>query len=765
MDAAFGQGSWSAVSHDFTGGTLTVTGIRAQVPPAAAVYLKTKADASARTQDAFEAKTARERADAERAQKANAALAERRDAGPPPSGDGPPAPMPTGLAAQEGAQAPAGLAAQEGAQAPAGLAMREGAQAPAGLAMQEGAQPPSAGGSDSGEEAAGVPAPEADGTPDSPAAAPAPDSRTPGDSGSAPSGDAEGQASGTVPGAPDASGDAADAAGAPARPASPPPEEDGAQAPGPVGGDLPAMADAPSAESPGITVKSLKISGPAPADVLAGLLRNSGGPLDVFASMEIEDLRLHTGQSAELGSAEILVPSAVLTSLSCRPGGTPEGGNPAPACTLSGIATGGDGGFSFAFRYPETDYRLDFRMEASSCALEGVSLGGEAGLSPAGVRAEKLRAADLELALAARRGFLTLDVSAGHFVSAGLEGAYSARSTDLAGIRAILSGNGADPIWSASADSFSAAGLDLREALSGSGARPGAYFLNEFLSEDGGGLIEALWPGWDCLFSQRYSAGSWRLAGFRGSGTDGERLEFRTAEAAGPLVRGKLSDTSLEITGMELEFPSDAWQPDSRVRIARFLGTNILRGDVRVLKTFDRESSTVRWRLDPLDVRDAGRLSADVSFTGMDDPALAELSEIRLRNIDRAIDAVASRGLGIGAASVSLSARPLMDRLVIAVADAGENPPSSAASEITSAVSMRLLAVLPHFASVESVVALTDSLAEYVGRPRALTVALNPPAPLNAASLAGGLDDPASLAGLLNVTVTVNDRLPVTLEH
>ncbi|MDR1035476.1 MAG: hypothetical protein LBT40_02535 [Deltaproteobacteria bacterium] len=796
MDSAFGQGKWTAESHDFADGTLTVKGVRTPVPPRVAAYLKAKADASARTQAAFEAKSAQELADAEAARKINAERAERRaaeeageavpdDPQTPAAGDAPASgdTDASGSPAQSGdgapdAQAPAGSGDTVSAPSAPSAGDADAAPAPEGGGVTSGntdADAAAAGTAAIGEESSDTAADA--GSAGSSGASTASDAAAAGSAGadtasdgdsagssdtasdgdSAASSDTEaGAADGAVTGAPApdaASGEAG--AAAEARPAS------GEAAPATAADDDP---NAPTAENPGISVKSVKISGLAAAEALPALLQNSGDPLEVFASMEIEGLHVHTGASSELGSAEILVPMTVLTGLSCRPGGAKEGGTPAPACTLARISSGEGYGFGFIFLYPEADFRLSLRMDASSYAADNVSLGGDAGLALSGIKAARFQAANFDLALGARQGLLTAGVSIGLIASEGLDGAYSAQHTRLTEIEVFVLGNEPDPMWLGTAESLTAVALDVREALSGDGARPGAYFLNEFLGAEGGGLVEALWPGWDCVLSQRYSAGSWRLDGFRGSGPDGDRLEFRSVEATGPMLRGKLASTTLEMRGMVLEFPSDVWFPEYQQKTAEFLGTNIIRGDVTVWKTYDPQNSVVHWRLDSLDLRDLGRLYLKVDFTGVKDSTLAALSEIRLRNIDRIIAAIAAHDLGIGNTEIALSAQPAMDRLVIRTAEEKETLPSAALSEMTSNVSMTLLYFLSNYASVESVMAVTDSLVDFMKKPQALTVTLEPSSPLNAVAFGNGMKDLSTLVELLNINVTANERLPVALE-
>jgi hypothetical protein len=526
----------------------------------------------------------------------------------------------------------------------------------------------------------------------------------------------------------------------------------------------PENPNAPTAEKPGITIKTVKVTGLAPPELLLRLSRNSGSPLEVFSSLEIEELLVHSGKSAELGSVELLVPGATLTGLSCRPGGAPEGGTASPACTLAKIASGQGYGFGLVFTYPEPDYRLSLRMDVASYAVDALSVGGGDGTGTSGIKAADAIFNALEMSLSAAEGVLTVGVSVDTMHAQGLEGLYFAQATAIEGAGVFVD-IGDDMLWQATADSFSAMGLDMREELSSEGARPGAHFVGQFYGEYGGGLLEALWPNWDSVLSQRYSAGSWRVDGFKASGGDGQRLEIRTAYASGPLTRGKLANSYLELSGVELEFPSDVWHDEYLVKTAEFLGTNVLKGDLRVWKAFDPENNTVRWAVNSLDVRDLGRAALDISVAGVKDATVEAFSGIRLRNIDRLLASVAAQDLGLGAIEISLSAQPVMDRLVIRTAEEKETIPSAALSEMASSVSMALLYVLTEHASVESTMAVTDAVVDFMKKPQIITVKTDPSSPLNAAAIAAWQQDPGSLVELLNLSVSSNEKLPVALEQ
>jgi hypothetical protein len=515
--------------------------------------------------------------------------------------------------------------------------------------------------------------------------------------------------------------------------------------------------DAPAADRPGLTIKSVKVTGLAPGERLAAAAGNSGAPLDVFKSLAIEDLKLHTGESPERGAAELRIPGASLGRLSCRP----SIGKVYPDCSLDSLDAGD--GFAYAFVYPEGDPRWLLRMAGASLSAEGLAAGGAAGLTLSSFKVARARAERLEAQLASDGAVLGLGAVMRGLAAEGLEGLYSARLTEISGMEIYLDGT-EDTLFQAAADRFRAEGLDLRDSMADAAARPGAGFLNEFLSEDGGGLMEALWPAWDCLFSQRYSAESWSLEGLKATGADGDRLEAKAVTATGPFVRGRLSErTSLEMEQAELEFPADPWHPEAQVNAARFLGSNVLQGDLRVTKSWDAEKGTLRWRLDPLDVRDLGRLTLDITLSGMSELAVERMADVRLRNIDRLLAAAAAQGLGVGGLELTLEGTPVIDRTVLTLAEAMDAPPYFARTEISTRVSLTLLNYLSNFASVESVISVTDAITDYIDKPREFTLTLAPASPLDAVALAAGGEDPVTLIRLLNLSVSSNGGQPQPL--
>jgi hypothetical protein len=834
MDRTFGQGRWTAESHSFSGGTLTVNGIKASVPPSLESYLASRAAASAKvpatanapaTAGAGEARSESPAGSGGMSADTGATLPSMGNE-TPTAGERAPVPGDEALGAGEGTPA-LGDAAQppndvaptaangaptegDGSSAPGpgdetmsaghfgsdvsdGLV--SGADGAVGAASEAGdPSAPSAGDPDTGDSETAMPATDgpdaaadgtnapsddgsigaeveagssaADGQAGDADAAEASASAADGQAGDADAAEAcasaadgqAGDADASEAGAAAADGQAGDAdaaeAGASAADgqgadaeASPPLE---ARPAGPPGDP-----NVPADDRPGLTLRSVKVTGLATAERLAAASGNSGKPLDVFASLEIEDLRLHTGSSPD-GSLDLLLPSASLGRLSCGPGPV------RPACALDFLISGEGSGFEFVLSFPESDLRSLLAVKAAAFSAEGLSADG-AGHPLLSLKAAQARAWGLEIVMPSRDLSLTLGASAGEFCAEGLEGLYSAESTAIARIGAYLNDD-ERTLWQASADAFSADGLDLREALSGDSARPGASLMEAGPPRSAYRLAEALWPAWDSLVRQGYSAASWALEGFDTRVADGPKLTAGSIAASGPFVRGKLSSSAIQVSGAELTVPVDGSGRDFLRKATDFLGGNTLRGDLAAKQTWNPEEGALRWRLEPLDIRELGRFNLDLSLTGMSEAAADAMAGVPLRDAGRLFSVLPAQGLGIGGLELSLSGRSVVDRTVLAVADSLEKPPSAALAEMTSRVSMTLLYFLSNYASLDSVMGVSEAIIGYIESPQVLTLALAPDRPLDAAALNEAFKDPGAVVELLKVSVSSNGGLPQPLE-
>jgi hypothetical protein len=718
MDRIFGTGGWSAESHAYLEGVLTVNGIRAAIPASLPAFLARRARAAEEAWAAEETSMAAAAAAQDAAIKAR----EAREAAGLGQADTSPEAEPPGGADPDGAPSEA---------PPAGDAPDDDG------APQSGEAPPSDGdaeGNPGVQESSG-----ADAVPADPEAV---------------------AATAETPEAPEAGGGPWPAAQASAGSGGSLSETGAPPGEGAAGDDTPSAGEAarsPSWGSPGLTIQTVRITGLGPPERIGRLAANRGAPGVAFTALELEGLELHTAVPADSGAASLALPSLSLGVLRC----SPAEAAPRPLCELSALSA--PRGWSLALDFPAGDPRAGLRLSAESLAAEGPSAGGAAG--PAGwIRAAKVSLAGLQASLSAAGGDAALTLDAASVSLSNLEGLLSAQGTTVTTLRAGLSGRDGT-VWRAEASSFAASGLNLHDALAAPGALPAAALLHELSRPYGGSLPFGLWPRWDSLLTQHYSAGSWRLEGFRAEGPEGERLAAEGVSVTGPLFRGRVSDSSVEVTGLSLEFPAEPWHSSAARAAADFLGTNSVEGSLRAWKAYDSEAGTLRWRLDTLDLRDVGRLAVDVTLTGVRDPFVAELSRARLSDPDALIGAVVSQNAGLGALSLTLSGRPVVEKAVRMTADALGLPPASARAEMTSRVSTALLFGLPRLADFDFDTAMdvSEAVIAYIERPGSLTVAVEPRSALDAASLAALGTDTAAIVEFLNISVSANGGEPARL--
>jgi hypothetical protein len=508
---------------------------------------------------------------------------------------------------------------------------------------------------------------------------------------------------------------------------------------------------------PGFVIGTVKISGIASRALLTSVLfgSGSGSQTKLFDKIEIYDLQLATPSEGTVASLVADFPRLAISGVSCAPA-IPGAG---PECFAKSLDFGPTA--SLAVRFPEDDPRLLLNLRAETFHAEDSALGGTPGRSPGAFRAAKAQAQGFRAEMALKGPGTVAAVSLAELSAENLDGLWRAGQTAAKELSvSLFAPGGLD--WKARAAFFSAAGLDLRDSLAGPASLPGATDLLN-LEIPGSLLPGAVWPSWESLLADRYSADSWRAEGFSAEGPYGGKLSAKALAASGPFSKGKISSTSFEAEGFRAEFQVYAWSHALLEFASRFMGEAVLEGNLKASKDYSPEEGNLRLRLDSLEVNSLGKFSLDVTLSGVKEPLLRSLAAIPLSGLEDPLSAAVSQDVGVGAFELTVSGRPVVDKAVLMTADALDVSPSAARAEMTSKIATTLLFLLGPYAETGSILGISDSLIDFVNAPGTLTLKMEPKSPITSRSVPQEGFEPAELISILNISVASNGNEPARL--